>query len=118
MGLVLFLPEAMHRVGTRVFVRSAYHNSSKHPDIDFAFCQRHILFDRNQTVRVRNWRDQTRALKRGICDPVHQFNRKIAALALVSDLVFGTEPSWQDPATYSFAHGGKDGYPYPVDRGT
>lgn len=54
MGLVLFLPEAMHRVGTRVFVRSAYHNSSKHPDIDFAFWQRHILSDRNQTVRVRN----------------------------------------------------------------
>ena len=43
---------------------------------------------------------------------------KIRALALVSDLVFGTEPSWHDPATYSFAHGGKDGYPYPVDRDT
>ena len=28
---------------------------------------------------------------------------KIRALALVSDLVFGTEPSWHDPATYSFA---------------
>ena len=40
----------------------------------------------------------------------------MVALALVSDLVFGTEPSWHDPATYSFAHGGKDGYPYPVDR--
>ncbi|MEA1945514.1 MAG: DUF763 domain-containing protein [Euryarchaeota archaeon] len=43
--------------------------------------------------------------------------QKVRALALVSDLIFGTEPSWQDPATYSFAHGGKDGYPYPVDRG-
>jgi hypothetical protein len=53
-----------------------------------------------------------------ICDPTHQFNRKISAIALVSDLVFGAESSWQDPATYSFAHGGKDGYPYSVDRGT
>ncbi|HIE31331.1 MAG TPA: DUF763 domain-containing protein [Methanosarcinales archaeon] len=44
--------------------------------------------------------------------------KKIRALALVSDLIYGTEPSWQDPATYSFAHGGKDGYPYPVDRDT
>lgn len=44
--------------------------------------------------------------------------QKVRALALVSDLVFGTEPSWHDPATYSFAHGGKDGYPYPVDRDT
>ncbi len=44
--------------------------------------------------------------------------QKVRALALVSDLIYGTEPSWQDPATYSFAHGGKDGYPYPVDRDT
>ena len=44
--------------------------------------------------------------------------KKIRALALVSDLVFGAEPSWQDPATYSFAHGGKDEYPYRVNRDT
>ena len=43
---------------------------------------------------------------------------KIRALALVSDLVFGAEPSWHDPATYSFAHRDKDGHPYPVGRGT
>ena len=24
----------------------------------------------------------------------------------------------RDPATFSFAHGGKDGIPYPVDRAT
>ena len=44
--------------------------------------------------------------------------KKIRALALVSDLIYGANPSWQDPARYSFAHGGKDGYPYPVDRET
>jgi hypothetical protein len=27
-------------------------------------------------------------------------------------------PSYRDPARYSFAHGGKDGIPYPVDRET
>jgi len=37
---------------------------------------------------------------------------------LISSLVYGTEPSWRDPAKYSFAHGGKDGHPYPVDRKT
>lgn len=42
--------------------------------------------------------------------------KTIRALALVSDLVYGARPSFRDPATYSFAHGGKDGYPYPVDR--
>ena len=40
------------------------------------------------------------------------------ALALVSELIYGTAPSWKDPAKYSFAHGGKDGIPYPVDRRT
>ncbi len=42
--------------------------------------------------------------------------KKIRALALISDLVYGAESSWNDPVKYSFTHGGKDGYPYPVDR--
>lgn len=42
--------------------------------------------------------------------------KKIRALALISDLVYGSEPSWRDPVKYSFTHGGKDGFPYPVDR--
>jgi hypothetical protein len=42
--------------------------------------------------------------------------KTLRALTLVSDLVYGTEASWEDPVKYSFAHGGKDGYPYPVDR--
>jgi hypothetical protein len=44
--------------------------------------------------------------------------RAIRALALVSELVYGAAPSWRDPAKYSFAHGGKDGIPYSVDRET
>lgn len=42
--------------------------------------------------------------------------KKLRALALISDLIFGTKASWKDPVKYSFAHGGKDGYPYPVDK--
>ena len=30
----------------------------------------------------------------------------------------GVTPSYRDPARYSFAHGGKDAIPYPVDRKT
>jgi hypothetical protein len=44
--------------------------------------------------------------------------RKIRALALISELVYGARPSWRDPAKFSFAHGGKDGTPFPVDRET
>ncbi|HIE34324.1 MAG TPA: DUF763 domain-containing protein [Candidatus Altiarchaeales archaeon] len=44
--------------------------------------------------------------------------KKIRALALISELVYGAEPSWRDPAKFSFAHGGKDGFPYPVNKKT
>ena len=40
----------------------------------------------------------------------------VRALALVSQLIYGAPPSWRDPAKFTFAHGGKDGVPYPVDR--
>ena len=42
--------------------------------------------------------------------------KTIRALALISELIYGVEPSFRDPAKFSFAHGGKDGHPYPVDR--
>ncbi|MFB6204537.1 MAG: DUF763 domain-containing protein [Candidatus Nanohaloarchaea archaeon] len=42
--------------------------------------------------------------------------KSLRALALISELVYGSESSWDDPAKYSYAHGGKDGTPYPVDR--
>jgi hypothetical protein len=44
--------------------------------------------------------------------------KTIRALSLLSELVHGVAPSYRDPARYSFAHGGKDGIPYPVDRKT
>lgn len=44
--------------------------------------------------------------------------KTMRALALVSELVYGVAPSFRDPARFSFAHGGKDGHPYPVDRET
>ena len=40
----------------------------------------------------------------------------VRGLALVAELVYGTPPSWKDPVKYSFAYGGKDGVPFPVDR--
>ncbi len=44
--------------------------------------------------------------------------KTIRALSLVSEVIYGAEPSYEDPARYSFAHGGKDATPYPVDRPT
>ncbi len=44
--------------------------------------------------------------------------RTLRALALASELVYGTPASTRDPARFAFAHGGKDGIPFPVDRQT
>jgi uncharacterized protein len=44
--------------------------------------------------------------------------KTLRALALTSELIYGTRASHDDPARFSFAHGGKDGAPYPVDRQT
>ena len=44
--------------------------------------------------------------------------KTLRALALTSELIYGTRASHHDPARFSFAHGGKDGTPYPVDRQT
>jgi len=43
--------------------------------------------------------------------------RTIRALSLVSEVIYGAKPSYKDPARYSFSVGGKDGTPFPVDRG-
>lgn len=42
----------------------------------------------------------------------------LRALALLSELVYAAPASFRDPARFSFAHGGKDGTPFPVDRET
>src|SRR5438067_8093898 len=42
--------------------------------------------------------------------------KTLRALALTSELIYGVAASRRDPARYSFAHGGKDGTPFPVDR--
>jgi len=40
--------------------------------------------------------------------------RTLQSLALVAEVVHGTPTRFTDPARFSFAHGGKDGHPFPV----
>jgi len=40
--------------------------------------------------------------------------RTIQSVALVSEVIYGTPTRFDDPARFSFAHGGKDGHPFPV----
>lgn len=42
--------------------------------------------------------------------------KTLRSLSLISELIFGTKPSYKDPTKFSFTHGGKDGHPFPVDK--
>ncbi len=44
--------------------------------------------------------------------------KTLRAISLVAELIYGAKPSYTDPVRYSFAHGGKDGVPYPIDTFT
>jgi len=44
--------------------------------------------------------------------------RTLQSLALVAEIVHGTPTRFADPARFSFAHGGKDGHPFPVPLAT
>jgi hypothetical protein len=44
--------------------------------------------------------------------------RAIQSLTLVSEIIHGTPSRFTDPARFSFAHGGKDGHPFPVPTKT
>ena len=40
--------------------------------------------------------------------------RTLQSLALIAEVVHGAPSRFTDPARFSFAHGGKDGHPFPV----
>jgi hypothetical protein len=42
--------------------------------------------------------------------------KTLRALSLTAAVIYGVKPSFEDPVIFSYAHGGKDGTPYPVDR--
>ncbi len=40
----------------------------------------------------------------------------VRGLSLIAEMIYGSEPSWADPVRMTFAVGGKDGVPFPIDR--
>ncbi|MCK5239580.1 MAG: DUF763 domain-containing protein, partial [Candidatus Thorarchaeota archaeon] len=40
----------------------------------------------------------------------------VRGLSLISEMIYGSAPSWSDPVRMTFAFGGKDGVPFPVPR--
>ncbi len=44
--------------------------------------------------------------------------RTLQSLALIAEVIHGAPSRFADPARFSFAHGGKDGHPFPVPLNT
>lgn len=79
----------------------------------------HEIFKFNKHI---NWNALKEAYEKNPSDFKELINIKgmgkntIRALCLISAIIYGKEPSWTDPASYSFAHGGKDGVPYSINK--
>ncbi len=83
-------------------------------------------FSDNMSRLKMPWRIDWKALRRAY--EIHPRNYEellavrgigpatIRGLALASEVIYGEKPSWKDPVKYSFAYGGKDGVPFPVNR--
>lgn len=98
---------------------------SQHPDIQMKE-MRHLTMDADHAIHPRHvdakrlgavmalayekqYRDFTDALLLPGVGP-----RTMQSLALVSEVIFGGPSRFSDPARFAFAHGGKDGHPFPV----
>ena len=82
---------------------------------------RHYI--KGEDLNLRKLRDTVKKIDTGSVEGFEDLLKQrgigpktIRALTLVSELVYGEKPSFKDPARYTFAHGGKDGHPFPVQR--
>lgn len=98
---------------------------SQHPDVQLRE-MRHLSLDAGHAVKPRHvdskrlgaimtlayekqFRNFTDALLLPGVGP-----RTVQSLALVSEVIYGSPGRFSDPARFAFAHGGKDGHPFPV----
>ena len=68
------------------------------------------IFDRIYDVKPQNYEELIKVKGVGA--------GAIRALSLIAELLYGTRASWKDPVKFNYAHGGKDGVPYPIARKT
>ena len=84
---------------------------SKSPNISYLHMPRYINWNKLRRIYEFQPKNYEELLSLKGVGPA-----TVRALALISDLIYGEKPSWEDPVKYSFAVGGKDGVPFPVDR--
>ena len=87
---------------------------------------RHLVIDRAHDVKPRHVNDKRLAAVLAVAHERQHATfeealllpgvgpRTLQSLALVSEVIYGAPHRFEDPARFSFAHGGKDGSPFPV----
>lgn len=74
------------------------------------------LFNKRLESSLRNILDKPVADYEDVLMTKKVGPKTIRALSLVSEVVFGEKPSYDDPVRYTYAFGGKDGIPFPVNK--
>lgn len=91
---------------------------SNHPILKENFSSLEIINNKRLTESINNVLDRPISNFENVLMTPKVGPKTIRALTLVSELVFGAKPSYEDPVRYTYAFGGKDGVPYPVNKKT
>ncbi len=101
--------------GPDFLVRGAKKAVELHLPVDHPVPMEEIRVERLEKIFTRIYEESPRDFEELLGIP-GVGPKCLRALSLISELIFGVKPSFRDPARFSFAHGGKDGHPYPVDQ--
>jgi uncharacterized protein len=86
--------------------------------------QRYSQIEKYEMPRKINWKTMDELYDISPTNYEHLISQNgvgpstVRALALISEIIYGNRASWSDPVKYNYAHGGKDGVPYPIARNT
>ena len=120
-GVILNLVDAQARPAQAALLEIARENPE-----NTLIAARHLRLPRHHEVRADNINlKRLGAVLAVACErDLHDFAellllenlgpRTLQSLALVAEVVHGAPARFTDPARFSFAHGGKDGHPFPV----
>lgn len=75
----------------------------------------HIRPDALKKILIKTYERQAPAFEQLLGEP-GLGPQALRSLSLIAEVVYNAPASRRDPATYSFAHEGKDGHPYEVNR--
>ena len=107
-GIIEISHEAPEKIMKEVSLILPSHHDVRASDVDLK--RLGAMFTLTREMQPQNFEDLL--MLKGVGP------RTMQSLALVSEVIHGAPSRFQDPARFSFAHGGKDGHPFPVPTKT